>query len=97
MNMWSLWQKISDLTSIYPNMPALKYGRDVEQHASNVFFEICKRSHIMPRLSSCGLFFDGKQPFSGARPDVIVECACHGRTCLEIKCFFNQSQRSNRT
>ena len=88
MNMWSLWQKISDLTSIYPNMPALKYGRDMEQRASNVFFEICKRSHIMPRLSNCGLFLDGKQPFPGARPDVIVECACHGRTCLEIKCFF---------
>ena len=66
--MWSLWQKIS----------ALKYGRDMEQHASNTFFESFKCNHKKPRLSNCGLFLDGEQPFIGASPDGIVECPCHG-------------------
>ena len=33
INMWSLSQKISGLTLTSPNIPALKYGRDMEQHA----------------------------------------------------------------
>ena len=62
VNMWSLCQKISGLTNINPNIPALKYGRDMEQHASNAFFEIFKCSHKKPRLCNCGLFLDGEQP-----------------------------------
>ena len=38
--MWSLCQKISGLTSINPYIHALNYGRDMEQHACNAFFEI---------------------------------------------------------
>ena len=77
VNLWSLCQKISGLTSISPNIPALKYGRDMEQHASNACFEIFKCSHKKPRLHNCGLFLDGEQPLIGAGPDGIVECACH--------------------
>ena len=44
VNMWSLCQKISGLTSINPNISAFKYGRDMEQHASNAFFENFKYS-----------------------------------------------------
>ena len=56
VNMWSLCQKMSGLTSINPNIPALNYGRDMEQHALNAFFEIFKCSHKRPRLCNCGLF-----------------------------------------
>ena len=52
--MWSL--KVYGLTSINPNITALTYGRDMEQHASNAIFEIFKCSPKEPRLSSCGLF-----------------------------------------
>lgn len=38
-NMWNLCQKISGLTSINPNMPALEYRRDMEQQTSNAFYE----------------------------------------------------------
>ena len=97
VNMWNLCQKISGLTSINPNIPTLKYGRDMEQHAFNVFFELFKSSHKKPRLCNCGLFLDGEQPFIGVSPDGILECACYGRACLETKClFFDQSQKSNR-
>ena len=66
----------------------------MEQHASNAFFEIFKCSHKKPRLCNCGLFFDGEQPFIGVSPDGIVECACHDRACLEIKCPFLISRKS---
>ena len=60
MNMWSLCQKMSGLTSINPNIAAITYGRNMEQHASNAFFEILKCSH--KKLSNCGLFLDGEKP-----------------------------------
>ena len=88
MDVWSLCQKIFGLTSINPNISALKYGRDMEQHASNTFFEIFKCGHKKPRLFNWGLFLDGEQTFIGACPDGIVECACHDRACLEIKYPF---------
>ena len=67
--MWSLCWKTSGLTSINPNITALKYGRDMEQHASNAFFEILKCSHKKPRPSNCGLFLDVEQPFIDASSD----------------------------
>ena len=60
----------------------------MEQHASNAFFEIFKCSHKKPRLCNCWLFLDDEQPFISASPDGIVECACYGRACLEIKFPF---------
>ena len=69
----------------------------MEQHGSNASFEILKCSQKEPRLCNCGLFFDVEQPFIVANPDGIVECACHGRACLEITCsFFDQSKKFNR-
>ena len=94
VNMWSLCQKISGLTGINQNIPALKYGRNIKQHASNPFFEIFKCNHKKPRLCNCGLFLYGKQPFIGFSPDGIVECARHGRACPEIKCPFSISHKS---
>ena len=66
----------------------------MEQHASNAFFEIFKCSHKKPKLCKCGIFFDGEQPFISATPDGIVEYACHGRACLEIKFPFLISHKS---
>ena len=94
VNIWSLCQKISRLTSINSNISALKCGRDMVQHASNAFFEIFKYSHTKQRVRSCGLFLAGEQPLIGTSPDGIVECACQGRAGLEIKCPFSVSHKS---
>ena len=40
VNMWISRQEISGITSIKPNIDAFKYGRDMEQHASNAFFDL---------------------------------------------------------
>ena len=77
VNMWSSCQKISGLISINPNIPGLTYGRDMEQHAFNAFFEIFKCNRRNLRLCNCGLFLDREQLFIRASPDGIVECSCH--------------------
>ena len=61
--MWTCgaYAKISALKYI----PAINYGRDLEQHASNAFFKIFKCSHKKPRLSNCVSFLDGEQSFIG--------------------------------
>ena len=85
VKMWSLCQKTSGLTNI---TSALKYVRNMEQQASNAFFEAFKCSHKKPRLSYCGLFLKDERPSIGASPDGILKCACHGRAWLDIKCPF---------
>ena len=37
VNLWVLNQKIPGLTFVNPNMPSLKYGRDMEPEAINTF------------------------------------------------------------
>ena len=38
VNFWQVFQKISGLTFINPNIPALKYGRAMEENAVNEFY-----------------------------------------------------------
>jgi len=89
VNMWSLCQKISGL-----DIPVLKYGREMEKHALNAFFDIFKQEHKNPKLINCGLFLDDKHPFIGASPDGIIECTCHGRASFEIKGPYSISHKS---
>ena len=58
VNMWSLNQKISGLVFVRPNIPALKYGRDMEIEVANTFTEFIKRKHTDIKLSDYGLFVD---------------------------------------
>ena len=48
INMSSLNQKISGLVFVKPNIPVLKYGKDMEIEA-NTFNEIIKRKHNAQR------------------------------------------------
>ena len=41
-----------------PNIPALKYGRDMEIEVANTFTEFIKGKHTDIKLSDCGLFAD---------------------------------------
>ena len=44
VNLWQLFQKISGLVFTNPNIPALKYGRSMEENAVNEFFNIKSKS-----------------------------------------------------
>ena len=85
VNMWSLIQKISGLVFVKPNIPALKYGRDMEIEAANTFIVFIKGKHKDIKLSDCGLFVDGTLPYVGASPDRILVCSCCEKACVEIK------------
>ena len=42
VNIWSLKEKISGMTFVIPNIPSLKYRRDMEIEAVNTFGEYIK-------------------------------------------------------
>ena len=73
-----------------PDIPALKYGRDMEPEALQHFIQQLGTQHKNVVVSSCGLFLDHEMPFVGASPDGIVTCSCCDiKWCLEIKCPYS--------
>ena len=89
INMWSLFQNISGLTFVNPNIPSLKYGTCMEVNASNTFDDLMKKYHRNLKLVEFGLFLDKTLPFIGASPDRIATCLCCPPSCLEIKCPYS--------
>lgn len=93
VNMWALNQRVSGLTFANPNIPALKYGRDMEIEAVNSFYELMKKKHNL-KLSECGLFLERSVPVIGGSPDRIMTCDCCLPACLEVKCPFSVNHMS---
>lgn len=89
IDLTSIFHKIANENQINPDLPALKYGRNMEDDAIDTFFDIFKGSHKGARIHKCGLFLAKNAPFLGASPDRIIECSCCGRSCLEVKCPFS--------
>ena len=85
----SLHQRISGLDSISPNIPSLKYGREMEPRALQRFIEVMKPNHKNLKVTQCGLFLDSQFKFIGACPDGIVQCECCEDAVLEIKCPYS--------
>ena len=56
-------QQISELVFVKPNIPTLKYGRDIEIEAANTFTEFIMGKHKDIKLSVCGLFVDETLPY----------------------------------
>ena len=55
VNLWQVFQKISGLVFINPNIPALKYGRTMEINAVNNFFDIQSKCHRNLLILECGV------------------------------------------
>ena len=72
INMFALFQKISGLACLNPNIPALKYGRSMVIHAVNKFQEIYTKEHKEVQLTKCDLFLYNEHPFIGGTPDRLV-------------------------
>ena len=89
VNLWSLNQKIAGLTFVNPNVPALKYGRTMEEEAVNTFANIMKKTHKDFKAEECGLFLHFRFPFIGASPDRMLSCSCCPPSCLEVKCPYS--------
>ena len=76
------------MTFVNPNIPALKYGREMEINAVNEFQKMHGISHKNIKVEECGLFLLPEKPFIGCSPDRIVFSCC-GKSCLEIKCPYS--------
>ena len=76
----------SGLVFIKPNIPALKYGREMEIKAANIFIEFIKGNHKVIKLSDCGLIVDEiSQCRSKPRQNFVVFMLCNGK----IKCPYS--------
>lgn len=71
------------------NVPALKYGREMELHAKEAYSKIFEENHKETSHRECGLFIDETKQFLGASPDLLLECVCCEKGVLEIKCPFS--------
>ena len=90
VNLWSSFQNVSGFTYKNPNIPALKYEREMEGHAAEKFKEVISaKEHKNLSLKQSGVFLDKTYPVIGASPDRIVKCDCHKDSCLEIKCRYS--------
>ena len=81
-------QKVSGLVFVKPNIPAVKYGTDMETEAANTFIEFIKKKHTDINLSDCVLLVDEALPHVGSSPDGILLCSCCEKACVEIKCPY---------
>ena len=71
------------------NLPALKYGRDMEPIAVKEFIKYFKKHHKDVRYRECGIFIDKTKQYLGASPDLLIECSCCGEAVVEIKNPFS--------
>eukprot|EP00111_Clytia_hemisphaerica_P008845 TCONS_00025847-protein len=93
--MWSLTKKVAGFSFVNPNIPALKYDRNMEPLAASNFLELMKTKHKGAKLVECGLFLDKEKPYIGASPDGVFFCdCCCEKICVEIKCPYSISHLS---
>ena len=85
LNIWSLKEKNSGIISVNPNIPALKYGRDMEIETISKFAEYIKNYHQDCIISECGLVFDETMPYIGASPDRLMSSLYSGKAYIEIR------------
>ncbi|XP_013402438.1 uncharacterized protein LOC106168055 [Lingula anatina] len=80
---------ISRLLYVSPpsDLPALKYGRDMEPVAATEFEKMMhSEGHRDLKVTECGLFTSANFSFLRASPDRIIDDACCGKGTVEIKC-----------
>ena len=78
-------RKKSGIISVNPNVPALKYGRDMEIETVSKFAEYIKNYHQDCIISECGLVLDETMPYIGASPDRLMSSLYSGKAYIEIR------------
>ena len=87
ISMNSIIERVLGVKAPPENLPQLKYGREMEKHAITKFLEVFKEAgHKNVTLHECRVYVCCSHPYIGASPDAIIECACCGLACVEIKC-----------
>ena len=86
----SLVKKVMQYTSFTSR--STDYGRNYESDAIEYFKQIESSKHKGFSVSLSGLIVDHLEPCLGASPDGFVNCLCHGKSVLEIKCPLKYQQ-----
>lgn len=73
---------------------ATQWGINKEPLARKTYEQRCKKDHSHFSVTEVGLLVSVKYPFLAASPDGLVECACHGKGCLEIKCTWTYRDKT---
>lgn len=82
---------ISTISSVLQYQSPIKtkdteYGNKHEQIALKKYVLVNKEEHTDFAVTTTGLHIHQQHPFLGASPDGIVQCSCHERRLIEIKC-----------
>jgi hypothetical protein len=76
------------------NVPAINYGKENEPKALSLFQQQLTDLHPGGKLTRTGLRICFEHPWLGASPDSILECPCHGKLVVEVKCPFRFRENS---
>lgn len=89
INVDSLISTLMNYKPLNPDIPALKYGRNMEEEAKRVYNDKMRKKHTGFQFRDCGLFLYATKPYLGATPDQLLYCKCCGEGLLEIKCPYS--------
>ena len=89
IDLTNIFKNIANEESINADLPALKYGRNMEAEAINAIEETFKEMYQNANVQQCSLFLTRDHPFIGGSPEKIIECSRCGKSCLEVKCPFS--------
>ena len=64
------------------------WGQKHEKTARDQYFRQQKSQHEHLEITDSGLVINPRWPFIAASPDGVINCDCHGKGVLEIKCPF---------
>lgn len=70
------------------DVPSVKFGKENENVARQLYFVNYKMCHEKANLDPSGLHVDEIYPFLGASPDGLISCKCCGEGLIEIKCSY---------
>ena len=70
------------------DVAATRYGKRMEKEAKRDYINLVTKSHSTMVVSDTGLHVLPESPYLAASPDGLIECKCHGKGVLEIKCPY---------
>ncbi|XP_062541436.1 uncharacterized protein LOC134209470 [Armigeres subalbatus] len=66
----------------------MRYGKQNESRAYDQLYNSVAHCHSNSVKLQSGLIICPEYPFLGASPDGIIQCDCHGKITIEIKCPY---------
>ena len=89
-----LISKILGASNNLENIPAIKYGRENEPVARQLFSSQESMKHRNFKVNLSGLIIKNDRPYIAGSPDGIVTCQCCPNSVLEIKCPISLKDKS---